>query len=359
MTDRTVCVFGTGKIGTGKGLQTLRLLNINVDFYCDNDRDKWGKTICDDIKCIPPATLCALKNVTCYVMMKTEYCDEVLKQLERLEIKDIIRWEEIQYCDQVVDNFYMKIPLASKLCTRRTTPPPSNIVPVHNVKSKQIAIYTCITGNYDKFIEPCCFDNAVFDYYLISDNKPNDLSVFQWIDSKTVIPDEIRNHARRNRYVKILGNELFSEYCYSVYIDGNMCIIRDVSKFVQKIGKYGIALYTHSSNKDCIYAEGMDCIEQKKDSADVIYNQMQKYRREGLPKHYGLFACGLIVRENNNPMVKTIMREWWREVYMYSYRDQLSFTYVLWKNGIQAKHIGFLGCDIYKSQYIKFLSYHS
>lgn len=33
----------------------------------------------------------------------------------------------------------------------------------------------------------------------------------------------------------------------------------------------------------------------------------------------------------------------WMEVYVHSYRDQLSFTYSLWKNGLTADEVGALG----------------
>ena len=89
-----------------------------------------------------------------------------------------------------------------------------------------------------------------------------------------------------------------------------------------------------------------------------IRNQMCKYRQEGMPREYGEFECGILVRENKNILCKTIMHDWWREVYVHSYRDQLSFTYSLWKNGVKSSKIGKLGVDIRENSDLIFVKGH-
>lgn len=59
-----VCIWGAGFLGTQKGLQMLNAKGISVDFYCDNNRELWGKEIINQILCISPMEL----------EQKTQYC---------------------------------------------------------------------------------------------------------------------------------------------------------------------------------------------------------------------------------------------------------------------------------------------
>ena len=44
---------------------------------------------------------------------------------------------------------------------------------------------------------------------------------------------------------------------------------------------------------------------------------------------------GCIVRRHNEDQVINLMSEWWFQINKYSYRDQISFPYVCWKNNFQ------------------------
>ncbi len=63
--------------------------------------------------------------------------------------------------------------------------------------------------------------------------------------------------------------------------------------------------------------------------------QIDLIRKDGFPSNYGLFENNIIFREHHDRDVIKIMNDWWRWVENYSRRDQLSLTYVLWKNNFQ------------------------
>ncbi len=46
-----------------------------------------------------------------------------------------------------------------------------------------------------------------------------------------------------------------------------------------------------------------------------------------------------LVWRHNEPDVAGVMENWWSEIEQGSRRDQLSFNYVAWKNGLQFKII--------------------
>jgi hypothetical protein len=48
--ETTVFIWGSGLLGTGKGYELISRNNIQVDFYCDNNQEKHGQVIKNNIK---------------------------------------------------------------------------------------------------------------------------------------------------------------------------------------------------------------------------------------------------------------------------------------------------------------------
>lgn len=63
-----VCIFGCGNLGKGVGYDILKYLNINIDYYTDNDPQTWGE-IRDGIRCIEPSELLCEKDIAYFVMV--------------------------------------------------------------------------------------------------------------------------------------------------------------------------------------------------------------------------------------------------------------------------------------------------
>ena len=342
-----VCAFGCGEVGVGLGYEILRFLDLNLTVYCDNDTSKWGKDIRGGIKCISPEMLAHKKNIACVVMVSFVNREAVIDQLKQYHIPVIITHYELIGLDIIVNRFLAKCSEENygsdnEVCKKKQS---YKIKPVSNVNNKKYAVYTCITGGYDQVVEPQYYTKDC-DYYLISDSRSDNLKIFKWIDVNEFVPNFVQDNARKNRFCKILGPLIFSEYRYSVYVDGNIQIKGDVTKYIENIGKSGIAAYRLPSWDD-LYAHVINCM--KYDSKYIVFKQIDKYCKEGMPRHYGMFECTILVRDNQNPICRKIMEDWWREVFHYSYRDQFSFTYCLWKNGIETSDVGTLGDNYRKS----------
>lgn len=338
-------IFGTGKIGTGIGYEIVRLLDIRVKSYCDNDSNKWGKMIKDGIFCISPNEMQEEEDCACIILTGTESTKEILAQVKEMGIVTIIQYRELWLLDSYIDKFYeAPYHFDESIYWEREkmfSETAGSIRKIKNPCNKIAAIYTCIVGDYDEVHEPLIISEQ-YDYYLISDKKPDNLQIYQWIDINDIVPEWVTYNAKKNRYCKINGNFIFSEYKYSVYIDGCVTIIKDIAHVFGRIGKSGMAFHRHPTEQ-CIYKEGLICIMKKFDDENLIRWQMAQYRKEKMPAEYGQIAGGIIVRENNHPVVQEIMRYWWHEVFTKSYRDQLSFMYCLWKNGLTYQDVGCLG----------------
>ena len=217
----------------------------------------------------------------------------------------------------------------------------------------RIVVYTCITGKYDKLVSPLLkFDNI--DYIAFTDNQDEDNK--DWIIHD--IPENIKklkNNILINRYIKFNSNELFKgKYDYSIYIDGNIKVISDLTPLVYAVNpKTGMALHKHRF-RNCIYNEVEVCRLIKKGNYEKMKKQINKYKEEGFPKAFGLYECNVIVCDLNNINSEKITTSWWKDfLNSESYRDQISLPYVVWKNGLKFDDIGNLGNNVYKNPKIR------
>ena len=220
----------------------------------------------------------------------------------------------------------------------------------------KIVVYTCITGNYDEIEEPLVIENGC-DYFLYTNNK--ELKSDIWRIKK--IPDEIQkinDNAKINRYIKMHPKELFKDYDYAIYIDGNIRLISTISSFINKINcKTGLAIHRHSSN-NCIFKEIKTCRAYGKGKYKNLKRQANRYKKEGFPINYGMLECNVLVSDLNNNKSIVILNEWWNEyLKSESMRDQIALPYVLWKNKIQVADIGNLGNNVNKNYKIKINSH--
>jgi hypothetical protein len=342
------CIFGAGQYGMGMAYDILKSFGITIACYCDNDSTLWGKTIRDDVICVSPNCILQKGITACFVFIGSKVgTDEVLRQIEYLGLRIIITLSELIGLSKITDNF-----LNGKIISNQIRVKNERLIwtvdmvkkgNVHNENKKECAVFTCITGDYDHVNEPKFYSNNC-DYYLLSDKRPERLKGMQWIDIDAIVPEKVVDNIRRNRFCKINAPYIFSEYKYSIYMDGTIKIFGDLNKYINKIGKSGIAIFRHPE-RNCIYSEAVACAVRNADNFNGIYTQVTDYLNEGMPYHFGLFECTILIRDNSNPICRKIMLDWWNEVFNRSYRDQLSFTYCLWKNELKYEDIGILGED--------------
>ena len=206
----------------------------------------------------------------------------------------------------------------------------------------KIAVYSCITGRYDIYRDPLITEK-VCDYFMISDEVGKSY-VYQWIDVDSVVPRIDMPLKDKNRYCKMHPHELFPGYDYSIYIDGSVQIVRPIAHYISRIGKTGLGMHIHRKSDD-IYSEGiflswLGVVDNKE-----IIRDMKKYLMLGIPRHFGMLECGVIVTDLHNLSAKEIYDCWYQEYLNSSKRDQQSLIYALWSLGFAATDIGNIGGD--------------
>lgn len=216
----------------------------------------------------------------------------------------------------------------------------------------KIAIYTCIIGNYDSLQEPL-FKPGNVDYILFTDGSSPSNSAWKSIDIRSIKGIPALDASRVSRYVKLHPHLFLNDYDYSIYIDGNIQPCGDLRYLIHHLNPYGFASCLHYM-RNCLYEEFKACILKNKDDERIMRQQINSYRREGMPEQYGLTESNLLVRDHRHPVCIEIMERWWREIEKYSRRDQLSLSYVLWRMGIPVAEIGQIGNDVYRLPLIRF-----
>ncbi|MCL2112636.1 MAG: DUF616 domain-containing protein [Streptococcaceae bacterium] len=201
-------------------------------------------------------------------------------------------------------------------------------------------IYTCITGQYDLPIEHQ-FVNPEYDYICYTDNNNNKIenSIWEFRQLKFSKLDSIRNA----RWHKLHAHELFPEYGESLWIDGNINVLSE--EFFSKMNELNdsefIASARHES-RDNLFDELNECIIQRKDISKTMRMQKQKMKAtgfNGIYAHGNFFETNVLLRKQHDKRCIRLMQDWWYWIENYSYRDQLSFTFVLWDNNYSASFL--------------------
>ncbi len=211
----------------------------------------------------------------------------------------------------------------------------------------KIAVYTCIVGGYDQINEPLVYEDNC-DYYLISD-MPGDGLVSDrvtWIDVNSVVPDPSMSPKDKNLYCKMHPHEIFVDYEYSIYVDGSIQIVKPISHYINKVGNSGLAAHRHRT-RICAYREAVFITWLGVAKREDVLREVEIYIYAGFPRDYGLFECGVLVTDLSNQYAGKIFELWFEMYRKGCGRDQLSFVYSCWKNGLSADDVGSLGGDTF------------
>lgn len=202
----------------------------------------------------------------------------------------------------------------------------------------KIALITAIFGDYDTLkvvpdqtinIDKFCFTNSK----ILPEEEFNG-----W---KLIYPDYPRpdlHNRMKAKYFRMLSHTIkeLKQYEIIVWVDASLQVIdpdfiRHITIFLDD---YKIKFYNHHV-RDCIYEEAIiSSTYFKKYAAEPIEQQIKSYKEEGYPQKNGLIETGCFARIINNDTNK-LMEDWWLENIKYSYQDQISLPYVLWKNNFK------------------------
>ncbi len=192
-----------------------------------------------------------------------------------------------------------------------------------------ITVYSAVYGGYDQLnhhpVKPTLFTEI-----------DGGLNAEAWDVKEVKVPGM---HPRmKAKYFKCNPHECLPGHDISIWIDGSATIHDPnfVERCVKYLGKADMMAFTHPTDRKCIYEEAAFCRDFPKYRDHDILGQVEAYRQAGHPENDGLWACGLLVRRNNEAM-RNFNQSWWLENCRYTYQDQLSFPFLVRKTGINLK----------------------
>jgi hypothetical protein len=195
--------------------------------------------------------------------------------------------------------------------------------------ARRCAVYTAIFGSYDRLHllpDPLLRQSA--DFICFTDDKV--LECPGW----NVRLEQPRYASARMsaKYFKAVPHIVLPEYEETIWIDGSFRI--EDPAFVREILGYldhaGIALFQHP-DRICIYEEAAVSKQMPKYADQDIDRQVRHYREQGYPEKNGLFACGVVARRRDDPVIRCLNELWLRENLRFSCQDQVSLPFLLWK----------------------------
>lgn len=199
---------------------------------------------------------------------------------------------------------------------------------------RRIALVTAIFGNLDD-LKPVAEQSIPMDKYCFTDNPEIiDGSFDGW---KIVRPDypryDLKNRLKA-KYFRMLSHrvEELRQYDIVIWIDASIFVISpDFAEFMTKDVATSKMVFFRHSVRNCIYEEALASKRTPKYDLEPIDQQVSAYMADGYPAGNGLIETGCFAKLID-PEVDRIMESWWVENMKYSYQDQISLPYVLWKN---------------------------
>ena len=198
--------------------------------------------------------------------------------------------------------------------------------------NNNLVVYTVICGSKDTLSEDINTKGAKAVCFTDDPTMKSE----KW--EIRLIPSLMKDVRRDSRIVKMLPHIYFPDATHSLYLDGNIICKVPMQRLVDEwLTDTDIALFKHHT-RNCLYDEGFECVRLELDEKETIMEHLKRYKAEGFPKGKGLYQCGVILRKHS-PKIKRLNEAWFAQYMTGCKRDQVSFPYVLEKEGVSINAI--------------------
>lgn len=355
-----ICSYGLGVWGQGTGKKLLEWLELEPDYYCDRNSDVLGNYPVSIEKKIYISDLLQYKEeMLVFIFLGTEYIQSAQQELQKNSHLHLLSWQQLVREDELIKKYFGIDGLMhhqkkddQKYCQvgRKLKP------------TDRIAIYTCITNNYDQLNEPLFIEENC-DYYFITDKegkqRVTESSVYKVIDIDDVTPGELASPKDKNRYCKSHGYEIFKDYKYSIYLDGNIQIVQPIVSLLELMGEVGVASHKHPYADD-LYEEAMSLSLRERIAKEEADKTIKWFYDSGMPRFYGMVEGGVILCDNHNSTAKELLDKWFDNYNNgAAKRDQMYIAFSLWEMGIPIEAVRVLPGNWRTNGYFKIMSKHS
>lgn len=203
----------------------------------------------------------------------------------------------------------------------------------------RIAIYTSITGGYDRLLQPHVVDEG-FDFICFV-GKGEKRCERDGVWEIRELEFEAESPQLVSRYAKMHPHVLLPDYEACVWIDGNIEIL-DGSLYEaarQKLASGETYCGVPHPSRDCVYEEAKKCRDMRYISYPRLLVIWATLFLHGVPRHAGMMENNLIFRRHNDPVIVRFDELWWERVVHFCRRDQLSFLWTVRECGVKVDYL--------------------
>ena len=194
------------------------------------------------------------------------------------------------------------------------------------VRMSTVALVTSIYGDYDHLVDPPK-QHGVDDYVAVVDRFHDGCSLW-----RQVVEPRPHLHPRMAAKVAKCLPWRYTDAETTIWVDGSARLLHEeVASWAIAHGPF--AQFRHPARDD-ILAEAHVSAGMRKYEGQPVVEQAVYYQSLGLPKNFGLWACGFIVRRNpltSRARLARFGQEWLTEQMVWSWQDQISEPYLLWR----------------------------
>ena len=165
-------------------------------------------------------------------------------------------------------------------------------------------------------------------------------------DDASIVGDGWRVHVEpRGEHPRLAAKRpkmlpwLFTDCDAAVWLDASFEITspRFHSWALQHLERDDFVVWVHPEGRIDFADEAEICWDWPKYAGYDIRGQVQAYLADGMPRGWGLFACGTL-GYRFTPEVKALGAAWYAEQEEWSIQDQVSLPYLLWRTGLPFGH---------------------
>lgn len=196
---------------------------------------------------------------------------------------------------------------------------------------RKICIYTTLYGDRDELPVINTRTDGI-DYICFSD-RLHDNSDWEVV----IVPPEFFDNNLDAKRFKVLPHRYLSKYDASLFVDANTFLFGNLDElFKVYLLNEEFVMWKHPERSDVAW-EVATIIAHRRHRPLEIINQLECYVQEGMPTNVGIAEGSFIWRVHNNNMLNLFMDQWWEHINRFSKRDQLSLSYLMWKNNFRPK----------------------
>ena len=196
----------------------------------------------------------------------------------------------------------------------------------------KLIVYTCVTNGYDAVRRPS--------------------SIPGWADWKAFSDADFKD----NRRPKLLPHEVFPEYDYSLWIDGNIDIVSEEfwAEIARLISEGVLYAGIPHPQRDDVYEESVRILKNDRAGAKALRHTVRHLIANNLPRHFGLNENSLVLRRHNDPRVVAFDKLWWEKFCSLCRRDQMTWPLCVLQTALPCSYILPKGSNIREHPWFRY-----